>query len=285
MTEKAIFIDTSKCIGCRACQVACKQWWGLPAELPAENEAGSVQFQYKFSGSYQNPGDLSHQTWNLVRFKEEAGPDGKMKWFFTPDRCRHCKNPPCQEGCPVPGVIVKDESGGVYYNVEKCGDCAKQCAEYCPFGIPKFDGDVRRAFKCRFCIDRVQEGKIPACAKTCPPGAIQFGDKTEMVSRAQARLAVIRADNPEANIYPGTDYNNFWLLLYAPEKYSLAQADFTRTERARLAAARTSRKPFTVAGFFKPLTYLGMLGGLGLAFFRRADSGKNPEGKTDRHGK
>jgi hypothetical protein len=105
---------------------------------------------------------------------------------------------------------------------------------------------------------------------------------------------VIQADNPEANIYPGTDYNNFWLLLYAPEKYSLAQADYTRKEKAMLARARESRKGFMVSGLFKPLTYLGMLGGLGFAFLRRnqasgsrnlqvaprVDSEKNPESKT-----
>ncbi|UCD83387.1 MAG: 4Fe-4S dicluster domain-containing protein, partial [Deltaproteobacteria bacterium] len=230
MAEKAVLIDTSLCTGCRGCQVACKQWWQLSAEETWDTEKYPVGETY----SYQNPPELSHVTWSLVRFNEETKEDGKIVWRFSKDQCRHCAEPPCQSACPVPGVIIKDESGGVYYNVEKCGECNKECATYCPFDIPKFDGDIRRAFKCRFCIDRVTDGESTLCAKACPTGAIKFGDKADLLSLAKSRVNKLKEEKdlvtgdylyPNANLYPGEEYNAFWVLLEDHGKYSLAKED------------------------------------------------------------
>lgn len=269
MAEKAILIDTSLCTGCRGCQVACKQWWQLPAEETWDTEKYPVGETY----SYQNPPELSHVTWTLVRFNEEMK-GGQVAWRFSKDGCRHCAEPPCQFGCPVPGVIVKDESGGVYYNVENCGDCNKECLAYCPFDVPKFDGDIRRAFKCRFCIDRVHNGETPICVKTCMTGALQFGDKTDILSQAKSRVAALIEDGyPNANLYPGENFNVLWVLLEDHSKYSLAKEDKAKaTMFAR--AGESSRRGF-VGRLLKPAGLLGMLGGIGFIFNRRKEVGES----------
>lgn len=274
MAEKAILIDTSLCTGCRSCQVACKQWWQLPAEETWDTEKYPVGETH----SYQNPPDLSHITWSLVRFNEERK-NGDMVWRFSKDQCRHCAEPPCQFACPVPGVIVKDESGGVYYNVEKCGNCNKECLAYCPFDVPKFDGDIRRAFKCRFCIDRVQKGRSPLCVKACPPGALQFGDKADMLSLAKSRVAALKAEGKlGANLYPGEEYNVLWVLLEDHSKCNLAKED--KAKKTMFARAEKNSRRGFVGQMLKPLGLLGMLGGLGLITNRRAklDSSRNTEG-------
>lgn len=214
MVEKAILVDTTKCMGCRGCQTACKQWWDLP------------YYPTTFSGSYQNPPDFTPYNWTIVRFFEFEKPEGGVKWVFMKDQCRHCDEPPCKAGCPVEGVIVKHPSGGVYYNVELCGKCNLQCRDYCPFGVPRNlkdenGNDIRRAFKCRFCFDRVEKGDKPLCVKTCVTGALDFGDKTAMLEKAKNRINELKNSYPEVNLYPGEKYHILWILPYKPEKFGL----------------------------------------------------------------
>jgi len=193
-----------------------------------------------------------------------------MVWRFSKDQCRHCAEPPCKFVCPVPGVIEKDESGAVYYNVEKCGNCNKECATYCPFDVPKFDGDIRRAFKCRFCIDRVRDGKSTLCAKTCPPGAIKFGDKADILSLAKSRVAALKAEGKSgANLYPGENFNALWVLLEVNDKYDLAKED--KAKKTMFAQAKKNSRRGFVSQVLKPLGLLGMLGGIGFIANRRKE--------------
>jgi len=197
--------------------VACKQWWQHGTEPTTQ------------TGTYQNPPDLTWQNWSVVRFTEGTL-NGAFAWFFAKDQCRHCPDPmPCKVGCPN-GCITKNEFGAVLIDQSKCGNCEVQCAQYCPYGgIPKRevgpDGvQYCRVFKCRMCEDRIAAGKSTACASTCPAGAIHFGDKTEMVAVAEARLLELKNLGwGDAIIYPGTAGNAMWLLLKSRENYQLAE--------------------------------------------------------------
>jgi len=216
MAEKALLIDTSLCMGCRGCQVACKQWWQQEAEVTTQ------------TGTYQNPPDLTWKSWSVVRF-QETELNGKFAWLFAKDQCRHCADPmPCKLGCPN-DAISKNEFGGVVIDQSKCGDCDVGCADYCPYEVPKKelaeDGtEYCRVFKCRMCADRLEAGKSPACAKTCPTGAISFGDKADMVALAESRVTDLKAGGyADANIYPNTDGNSFWVLLTGNDSYELTQ--------------------------------------------------------------
>jgi len=248
MAEKAIFIDTSLCMGCRGCQVACKQWW----------QQGVTETTQ--TGSYQNPPDLDWQTWSLLRFSETEI-DGKFHWLFAKDQCRHCADPsPCALGCKN-GAITKNAFGAVVIDQTKCigEDCELECAQYCPYDIPKPqigpDGEIYcRVFKCRMCTDRLEAGKAPACAATCPSGGLHFGDKAEMVALAEARIAAVQGDYPDAEIYPSTEGNAFWLILAGNDEYMLAnykehpELERRDTPAPMLAANELIRSPAVLAG-------------------------------------
>ena len=172
---KAMLIDVTKCIGCRACQVACKQWNDLPAE------------ETHNWGSYQNPPALSAKTWSLVEFKEiEEG--GKLAWAFLKRQCMHCEHPACVSVCTV-GALRKTEEGPVVYYDERCIGC-RYCMYACPFGVPTFEWEKPLALvrKCTFCIDRLSNGLEPACAKTCPNEAIILGERSSLIEQAEARI-------------------------------------------------------------------------------------------------
>lgn len=172
MARVGILIRPDLCIGCRACQVACKQW----NQLPAENT--------KNQGTHENPPDLSANLFNRVRFIEISGNGRGVKWLFVNQRCMHCGEPACVEVCPVKAV-TKTEEGMVIYDKEKCIAC-HTCKEACPFGIPRYDsGGKGKIAKCHFCFDRVRAGLIPACAKTCPTEAIKFGKRDELIALAK----------------------------------------------------------------------------------------------------
>ena len=128
MVEYGMLIDTSLCIACRGCQVACKQWNEMPAEITQN------------MGNYKNPPDLSYHTWTLIDFKEFRDVAGKVHWVFRKEQCRHCVNPGCLNACPVPNAIVKDGSGAVIVNQNLCGDCNTECYDGCPWSIPRFRG-------------------------------------------------------------------------------------------------------------------------------------------------
>lgn len=183
MAKKGILFDMEKCIACRSCQVACKQWNELPAEK-------TTFFAAK--GGYQNPAGLSPKTYSLVKFYEHEKED-RVKWLFRVHRCLHCVDPACVKACPVEPVKAmthNKEFGIVYVNRELCIGCGA-CNEYCPWHIPQIDDKTEKSSKCTFCMDRVTNGLEPACAKACPTGAITYGDYDkilEMAHKAKKRL-------------------------------------------------------------------------------------------------
>jgi formate dehydrogenase iron-sulfur subunit len=246
MAEKRLskFIDTSKCTACRGCQTACKSWNELPAEI------------LEFKGSLQTHEDTSPITFTYLAMAERWE-KGKMDWFFSKRQCFHCKEAACEKVCPK-GAISHNETGAVVRDKEKCIGCG-YCTKYCPFGIPKVNTVDDKMYKCHLCSDRVANNLKPACAKTCSPGAIKFGDREELVSQAKARLTAVQKVYPNANLYGLDDQflggtNIFYLLLEKPEFYNL------------------SAKPEVpaLAGVWKDVIQPGgklmMLGGLGAVF-------------------
>ena len=178
--EVAKLIDTSKCIGCKACQVACSEWNEL------RDEVGSN------AGTYDNPNDLSADSWTLMRFAEYENPDsGNLEWLIRKDGCMHCAEPGCLTACPSPGAIVKYANGIVDFNQDKCIGCG-YCITGCPFDIPRISQKDHKAYKCTLCSDRVAVGLEPACVKTCPTGAIVFGSKQDMQVHAAGRIADLK---------------------------------------------------------------------------------------------
>ena len=225
---KGFFTDTSLCIGCKACEVACKQWNQLPAD---GNELSG--------NSYDNTGMLGATTWRHVQFIEQAkanGHDAGQRWLMMSDVCKHCANAACLEACPT-GALVRTEFGSVYVQQDICNGCG-YCVPACPFGVidraPK-DGhfEAGRAHKCTLCYDRQKDGLEPACAKACPTDSIQFGDVEELQAKARQRLADLRArGEASARLYGMPDstearevghLNAFFLLLDRPETYNLPE--------------------------------------------------------------
>lgn len=210
MRGKAVFVDTTVCTACRGCQVACKQWHQLPA-TKTENR-----------GSYQNPQDLSFDTYKLVRFQEHLGPDNKPQWYFFPDQCRHCLEPSCLEAAEdsAPGgVIIDNDSGAVLYTDKLKKADPEAIIEACPFNIPRVEKTTGQMAKCTFCVDRTANGLVPACVKTCPTGAMNFGDRDEMAGLAKRRLAEVKARFPKASVTGLEDLRVFYLLADEPKKF------------------------------------------------------------------
>jgi formate dehydrogenase iron-sulfur subunit len=213
------FTDASLCIGCKACEVACKQWNALPAD------------GMEWSGrSYDNTVHLSATTWRHVSFTEQALPDGGVRWLFNSDVCKHCTAAPCQEACPT-GALIYNEFGAVYVQQDVCNGCG-YCVSACPFGvIGRSDHADGLAHKCTLCYDRQKDGMVPACAKACPTDSIQFGPVAELTERARARVEELRAGaEPNAYLYGADDsgdyqrLNAFFLLTEKPEAYNLPPA-------------------------------------------------------------
>jgi formate dehydrogenase iron-sulfur subunit len=207
---KAFFIDTTLCTACRGCQIACKQWNQLPGT------------KTKNVGSHQNPQDLSFSTYKVVRFQEHLGPDNRPVWYFFPDQCRHCMEPPCKESIEddVPkGVTIEPGTGAVLYSDALKKANAKKMIEACPFNIPRVNEKTKAVAKCTMCVDRVVNGLLPACVKTCPTGAMNFGDRDKMVELAKKRLGEVKAKYPKAQVTGLEDLRVFYLLADEPAKY------------------------------------------------------------------
>jgi formate dehydrogenase iron-sulfur subunit len=223
--RKGFFTDTTLCIGCKACEVACKEWNQLPAD------GGGFTAQ-----SYDNTGELNGTTWRHVAFVEQPRHDGGARWLMESDVCKHCTHAACLDVCPT-GALLRTEFGTVVVQDDVCNGCG-YCVPACPFGVIDKRGDTGRAGKCTMCYDRLKDGEKPSCAKACPTESIQFGDLDELHRRADARLEVIRANAHyhDASLYlrDGEDGigggGAFFLLLDKPEIYGLppAPADTTR---------------------------------------------------------
>jgi formate dehydrogenase iron-sulfur subunit len=239
------FTDTTVCIGCKACEVACKQW----------NDLVSDGGELVGGGSYDHTRRLSASTWRHVRFVENpalptaavAGdglPDLVQmaetvsppldSWLFMSDVCKHCTNAGCMDACPT-GAIIRTEFDTVVIQADVCNGCG-YCIPSCPFGVPDRDPEDGRAAKCTLCYDRLEDGLEPACAKACPTDSIVFGPYDELVDLAQKRVMRLHergidaaylygaGDPPDASLAGGL--GAFFLLTEPPERYGLpAQAD------------------------------------------------------------
>jgi formate dehydrogenase iron-sulfur subunit len=254
------FTDTTTCIGCKACEVACKQWNDLPSD-------GAV---FQKGSSYDHTGSLGADTWRHVRFVETLAPlpaeaqpglpeippvqDGSHdwdlrdpgSWLFMSDVCKHCTNAGCLDACPT-GALIRTEFETVVLQPDVCNGCG-YCVPACPFGVVDRDHADGRAAKCTLCYDRLQDGLEPACAKSCPTDSIQFGPYDELVDVAKRRVGKLHekgldsaylygaADAPGEELAGGL--GAFFLLTEAPERYGLpAQAESPAQENVVPATA------------------------------------------------
>jgi formate dehydrogenase iron-sulfur subunit len=252
MGRKGFFTDTTICIGCKACEVACKQWNQLPDD------------GFVFTGmSYDNTGHLGAATWRHVAFVERPMPiRGQQSslpafsWLMMSDVCKHCQRAGCLEACPT-GAIIRTEFDSVYIQPDVCNGCG-YCVVACPFGVVDRRPDDGRAWKCTLCYDRLKDDLTPACAKHCPTESIVFGDLDELKERARKRVETLHAQGvSDAYLYgadaadqPGTGgLNAFFLLVDEPEVYNLPPDPAVPTHNGR--------RSWRVAG----------LGALGMAAF------------------
>jgi formate dehydrogenase beta subunit len=235
-------VDTSTCIGCKACEVACQEWNDLPPET-------TVQM-----GTYQTLPDLTPNFWNLIKFKEHEDQSG-MHWLMRKDQCMHCEEPGCLVACPAPGAIVQYSNGIVDFQQDQCIGCG-YCMTGCPFNVPKFSPSTRRVYKCTMCVDRVSVGLQPACVKACPTSCLQFGPKDQMLAGANRRVEQLRENGfTQAAVYdpPGVGGTSVVTVLAfgdQPELYGLP---------------RDPTIPAVVRLWKGPLKWLGnvaMIGGL-----------------------
>jgi formate dehydrogenase iron-sulfur subunit len=220
------FTDTTLCIGCKACEVACKEWNRLPAELGKDGHVLPMSGQ-----SYDNTMELSGTTYRHVKFIEQFDLNNPNRvggrWLMMSDVCKHCVQAGCLEVCPT-GAITRTEFDTVYIQQDVCNGC-RYCVAGCPFGVIKMTDDgVAR--KCTFCYDRLQAGLTPACAQACPTASIQFGPVSELQQRADARVVQLQqAGRTQARLY-GRDeamlggLNAFYLLEDTPSTYGLPEA-------------------------------------------------------------
>jgi len=211
MADKSFFIDTTKCTACRGCQIACKQWNKNPATKTTQ------------SGNHQNPADLGFFTFKLVRFSEiETG--GDPNWYFFPDQCRHCMEPPCLSTAESSGskAIAKDgATGAVVFNPKTKVKPAefKAIRESCPYDIPRWDERMGVMAKCTMCFDRIKEGMPPACVKACPTGTMNFGDRKDILDQANKRLEGVKKVYKDATLANPDDVRVIFLLVDDPKKY------------------------------------------------------------------
>jgi formate dehydrogenase iron-sulfur subunit len=212
--EVAKLIDISKCIGCKACQVACMEWNDLRDQVGHN------------TGTYQNPPDLDGATWTLMRFYEVEPEQNRLEWLIRKDGCMHCADPGCLAACPAPGAIVQYSNGIVDFNEDNCIGCG-YCITGCPFDIPRLSKKDHKAYKCTLCSDRVSVGLEPACVKTCPTGAITFGSKDDMKAHAADRITDLNSRGyTNAALYdpPGVGGTHVMYVLQhgdQPEIYGL----------------------------------------------------------------
>jgi len=205
---KSILVDTSLCTACRGCQVACKQWNGLPGT------------KTKQVGTYQNPQDFSSDTWKVVRFADGKKEDGKPYWYFFTDMCRHCIQPPCKLSIDmtVKDAVIQDEDTGAVVYTEKTKKIPFKDV-LCPYGIPQQYPKTKVLVKCTMCFDRIKNGMIPACVKSCPTGSMVFGDRDKILEMAKKRVADLKKTYPKATAINSDDVRVIFIVTDDPKKY------------------------------------------------------------------
>jgi formate dehydrogenase iron-sulfur subunit len=246
------FTDTSVCIGCKACEVACKEWNSVPEDGIALTGM-----------SYDNSVGLSADTWRHVAFIEQrkpvAGGQDQFRWLMASDVCKHCTHAACLDVCPT-GALFRTEFGTVVVQEDVCNGCG-YCVPACPYGVIDRRQDDGRAWKCTLCYDRLGAGMEPACAQACPTESIQFGPLEELRDRAEGRLAQLHASGvADARLYgedPGDGVGGdgaFFLLLDEPEVYGLPPDPVVTTRDLpvmwrRVGAAAATLAAGTAAAF------------------------------------
>jgi formate dehydrogenase iron-sulfur subunit len=233
--SKGMFVDTSVCTGCKACQVACKEWNELAAEKP------------HFTGdSYDNTVSLSALNWRHVKFVEQFSPDRTQgRWLFMSDSCKHCVQAGCLEACPVNAIVRREDTGNVFILQDKCIGC-RYCVAACPFGVISYSDVTKTVHKCTLCDDRIHSGLGTACAKACPTGSIEFGDVDQLREKAAKRLATLKSTGQEkAQLYgadPNGDLNGlnvFYLLMDKPSVYGQPEKPVLPQKNLPLSAGMT----------------------------------------------
>lgn len=271
MSELAIYFDSSKCTGCKGCQAACKCWNGLPSPLGLNANP--------HTHSYQAPLDLNGDTRIIMTFEENDNDKlWGVNWSIGRRSCMHCKNPACATVCPTGALSVDEETGFVSVNEEKCVGC-QYCSAACPFDVPRYHGSNSKINKCTACLDRVKNGKtptingtsmttseqfnVPACVHTCPPAALQFGDRDEMIAKAHERVELLKNHElnplPDACVYGENELDGthvIMVLKYKPETYGLP----VDPKVSDIVPILSLMKPLTGAGM------VALVAGLGLCF-------------------
>lgn len=244
MSKKAMLYDATRCTACRGCQVACKQW---------NDRAGWNYSHTKNTGSYQNPPNLTPQTWTLISFQEYENKDN-LEWLFLKRGCFHCTDAGCVQVCPTQALSHDPDSGIVTLRPELCNGCG-YCTQFCPFEIPKLQTDVvtgeGTAFKCNFCQDRLSNGDLPACVQTCTAGALSFGDRDAMVALGESRVEAAKARFPNANLYGASilgGLGQMYVLAEAPSVYGLPENPTVDTGRFWQDIAQPIAQYLPVAG-------------------------------------
>jgi formate dehydrogenase beta subunit len=234
----AKLIDTTLCIGCKACEAACQEW------NDQDLTVGSVRPD---NGTYQTLPDLRHDFWNLIKFNEVTREDGGFSWIMAKYQCMHCVDAGCLSACPAPGAIFRRENGVVDFDHDKCIGCG-YCITGCPFDVPRLSPVTHKVYKCTLCSDRTAVGLEPACIKACPTNCLTFGAREDLLHLAGARAETLRADGKEnAGVYnpAGVGGTNVLYVL----------SDATQPELYGLP--RDPEIPWQVRLWKRPLKWLG----------------------------
>ena len=261
--EVAKLIDVSKCIGCKACQTACMEWNELRDEVGVN------------SGVYDNPIDLTPQSWTVMRFAEHETNDGNLEWLIRKDGCMHCEDPGCLKACPSPGAIVQYNNGIVDFHQENCIGCG-YCVSGCPFDVPRISKKDNRAYKCTLCSDRVAVGQEPACVKTCPTGAIMFGTKEAMKEQAAGRIEDLKERGfQNAGLYDPAGVGGTHVM------YVLHHADRPALYSGLANAPAISPMVGLWKGVTKPLALMGLAAAAVAGWFHYSRVGPNEVSKEE----
>ena len=232
---KVKLIDVTKCCACKGCQTACKNWNQLPAQ------------ETTFVGSMENPADFDADTWCRVMFNEHD--EGDVKWYFSKFCCLHCSDPACASVCPV-DAIGKSSLGSVNVDQETCISCGL-CVTACPFDVPRLGGTDGKMYKCTQCFDRAGNQLNPACATTCPTGAVSYGDKDAKISEANDRVDFIKGKHSNAQVYGVEELGGLgtiYVLPDAPDKCGLPADPQVSLANYALMAALAPIKTLAAVG-------------------------------------
>ena len=238
--EVAILFDSSHCTGCKGCQVACKQWNMLPSKMGLNDN--------EFTGSLQGPGDLGGDTRLVMTFDEKPS-DNKLQpihWAIGRRSCFHCTDAGCVAICSS-GALKKNDNGVVSFDTEKCNGCT-YCQSACPFDVPRFRDTDGKIDKCTLCLDRLEEGQIPACVKTCQPEALKFGPREEMLEIGRKRVEFLKAKGfDKAELYGEKEMGGLHVLhvlKFGHEAYGLP----TDPKPNSMVGVMQAMKPVTAVG-------------------------------------